>query len=109
MLSSLRHAWVAVALTCGGTTLAADAAPTPVQRPNVLVWLMDDVGYGQTSPFGGPVDMPTLQSLADRGVRFTNFHSTSICSSSRVALLNGRNHHALGMGNHSGLMSSDPG
>ncbi len=109
MLSSLRHAVVAVALTCGGTTLAADAAPTNVQRPNVLVWLMDDVGYGQTSPFGGPVDMPTLQSLADRGVRFTNFHSTSICSSSRVALLNGRNHHALGMGNHSGLMSSDPG
>lgn len=95
--------------TFGISSLAASPAPEPTRKPNVLIWIMDDVGYGQPSPFGGPVEMPTLQSIADRGLRFTNFHSTAICSSSRAALLNGRNHHALGMGNHAGLVSGDPG
>jgi hypothetical protein len=60
---------------------ASSAAATP-KRPNVLIWIMDDVGFGQPSPFGGPVDMPSMQAIADRGLRFTNFHSTAICSSS---------------------------
>jgi arylsulfatase A-like enzyme len=91
------------------TRSALAAAPPVASRPNVLIWIMDDVGFGHPSPFGGPVDMPTLQSIAERGLRFTNFHSTAICSPSRAALLNGRNHHALGMGNHAGLVSGDPG
>jgi arylsulfatase A-like enzyme len=91
------------------TRSALAAAPPAPPRPNVLIWIMDDVGFGHPSPFGGPVDMPTLQSIAERGLRFTNFHSTAICSPSRAALLNGRNHHALGMGNHAGLVSGDPG
>lgn len=112
MKTLLRFLGPAVSLLTVTAALAqstTDAPKTTPKRPNVLVWIMDDVGFGQPSPFGGPVDMPTLQSIADRGLRFTNFHSTAICSSSRVALLNGRNHHALGMGNHSGLMSDDLG
>ena len=87
---------------------AQHAASAP-KRPNVLIWVMDDVGFGQPSPFGGPVEMPNLDAIARNGLRFTNFHSTGICSPSRVALLNGRNHHVLGMGNHAGLVSGDPG
>jgi arylsulfatase len=97
------------AFVLGSHAAAATPAATTAKRPNVLIWLMDDVGYGHPSPFGGPVEMPTLQSIADNGLRFTNFHSTAICSSSRASLLNGRNHHRLGMGNHAGLVSGDPG
>ena len=100
---------VMVLAATNATTAAPSANDAPARRPNVLIWIMDDVGYGQTTPFGGPVDTPTLQSLADRGLRFTNFHSTAICSSSRAALLNGRNHHAVSMGNHAGLVSADKG
>ena len=104
---------VAMAVLIGSAESTANAeplaAPAPPHKPNVLIWIMDDVGYGQTSAFGGPVETPTLQALADRGLRFTDFHSTAICSSSRAALLNGRNHHALGMGSHAGLASADEG
>ena len=87
----------------------AQSEPNARKRPNVLIWIMDDVGFGQPSAFGGPVHMPALEAVAARGLRFNNFHSTAICSPSRAALLNGRNHHALGMGNHAGLVSGDPG
>jgi arylsulfatase A-like enzyme len=109
MSRTLRVAGLLVALLPLVSAAATKAVAPAVRRPNVLIWLMDDVGFGQPSPFGGPVEMPTLQAIADQGLRFTNFHSTAICSSSRVALLNGRNHHALGMGNHAGLVSGDPG
>ena len=99
---------VATSLFAAGNAWAADT-PSTAKKPNVLIWIMDDVGYGQTSAFGGPVETPTLQAVADRGLRFTDFHSTAICSSSRAALLNGRNHHAVGMGSHAGLASADEG
>lgn len=95
--------------TVAATAPTTPASSAPMQKPNVVIWLLDDVGYGQLSPFGGPIEMPTLDRLASRGLRFTNFHSTGICSPSRVALLNGRNHHAQGMGNHAGLRTNDPG
>lgn len=94
-----------------GGVLYVEAAPADPAgtHPNVLIWLMDDVGFGQPGAFGGPVETPTLDTLAQGGLRFNNFHSTAICSSSRASLLTGRNHHAVGFGNHAGFRSDDPG
>lgn len=66
--------------------------------PNVIWILLDDVGFGAVSAFGGPVPTPTFDALADGGLRYTNFHTTGICSPTRAALLTGRNHHKVGMG-----------
>jgi arylsulfatase A-like enzyme len=70
----------------------------PKGAPNVVVVLLDDVGYGQTSTFGGPVPTPELDKLASEGLRYTNFHTTAICGPSRAALITGRNHHNAGSG-----------
>ena len=70
----------------------------PPGAPNVLVVMTDDVGFGASSTFGGPIPTPTLQSIADRGIRFNAFHTTAICSATRAALLTGRNPHNVGMG-----------
>jgi len=73
--------------------------PTPPEgAPNVVVILLDDVGYGQTSTFGGPIPTPRLDKLATEGLRFTEFHTTAICGPSRAALITGRNHHNAGSG-----------
>lgn len=66
--------------------------------PNVVWILLDDIGYGALSPFGGLVHTPTLDSLANNGLRYTNFHTTAICSPTRAALLTGRNSHSVHMG-----------
>lgn len=66
--------------------------------PNVIWVLLDDVGYGATSPFGGLIKTPTLDSLANNGLRYTNFHTTAISSPTRAALLTGRNSHSVHMG-----------
>jgi arylsulfatase len=76
-------------------------APTPPDakgKPNVLWILIDDVGFGASSAFGGPARTPTIDKLANNGLRYTNFHTTAVCSPSRAALLTGRNHHMVGMG-----------
>jgi arylsulfatase len=65
----------------------------PAGAPNVLVVLIDDMGFGQSSAFGGPAKMPTVESLANDGLRYNQFHTTALCSPSRMALLTGRNHH----------------
>jgi arylsulfatase A-like enzyme len=73
--------------------------PTPPQgAPNVVVIMLDDVGYGQTSTFGGPVPTPELDKLAAQGLRYTHFHTTAICAPSRAALITGRNHHNAASG-----------
>jgi hypothetical protein len=59
----------------------------PAGAPNVLAILLDDVGFGQTSTFGGPANTPTLQRLADEGLRYNRFHTTALCSPSRAAFL----------------------
>ena len=59
--------------------------------PNILYVVWDDVGYGAMDVNGGPIETPTLRRIADRGVRFTNFHTTALCSPTRSSLLNGRN------------------
>ncbi len=66
--------------------------------PNIVWILLDDVGYGAISTFGGLIHTPTFDSLANNGLRFTNFHTAGICSPTRAALLTGRNHHSVGMG-----------
>jgi len=65
----------------------------PAGAPNVLIVLIDDMGFGQSGTFGGPLNMPTLERLAENGLRYNNFHTTALCSPSRAALLSGRNHH----------------
>jgi len=73
--------------------------PTPPDgAPNVVVILLDDVGFGQTSTFGGPVQTAGLDKLAARGLRYNRFHTTAICGPSRAALITGRNHHNCGVG-----------
>jgi hypothetical protein len=67
----------------------------PAGAPNVLLVLLDDVGFGQTSTFGGPANTPTLQRLANEGLRYNRFHTTALCSPTRAALLSGRNHHSV--------------
>jgi len=66
--------------------------------PNVLIILLDDVGFGQASTFGGEISTPTLTRLADEGISYNTFHTTSICSPTRAALLTGRNHQRVGNG-----------
>jgi hypothetical protein len=76
-------------------------APTPPNAkgaPNILWILIDDVGFGASSAFGGPARTPVIEKLANNGLRYTNFHTTAVCSPSRAALLTGRNHHKVGMG-----------
>lgn len=70
----------------------------PEGAPNVLVVLIDDAGFGSNSAFGGVVPTPTIEGLAQRGIRYTQMHNTALCSPTRAALLTGRNHHATGFG-----------
>jgi len=70
----------------------------PDGAPNILLIMTDDVGFGASSPFGGPIDTPTLDRLAANGLRYTQFHTTALCSPTRAALLTGRNHHTNASG-----------
>src|SRR5262249_21603073 len=89
----------------GPTYLDSDPAQFPAPRkapkgaPNVLLILLDDVGFGQFSVSGGGVPSPKMEELAKEGVLFNRFHTTAVCSPSRCALLPGRNHHVAGTGN----------
>ena len=62
----------------------------------MVIVLLDDVGFGATGTFGGPIPTPTTDDLAKEGLRYNRFHTTALCSPSRAALLTGRNHHAVG-------------
>ncbi len=81
----------------------------PKGAPNVVWILLDDVGFGATSAFGGLIETPTFDSLANNGLRYTNFHTTGICSPTRAALLTGRNAHSVGMGHHAEWSIGTPG
>jgi arylsulfatase A-like enzyme len=81
----------------------------PAGAPNVLVILLDDVGFGASSAFGGPVSTPHAERLAGTGLRYSRFHTTALCSPTRQALLTGRNHHSVGMGGITELATSAPG
>ena len=81
----------------------------PPGAPNVLVVLLDDVGFGASSAFGGPCRTPTADRLAAAGLRYNRFHTTALCAPTRQALLTGRNHHSVGMGSITELATSSPG
>ena len=70
----------------------------PKGAPNILYIMTDDQGFGAPSTFGGVIPTPAMDSLAAEGIRYTNFHSTAICSSTRAASITGRNHHSVGFG-----------
>ena len=75
----------------------------PKGAPNVVIVLIDDIGFGGPSTFGGPIRTPTMDQLAQSGLRFNNFHTTALCSPTRIALKSGRNHHT---GNAGSIMES---
>jgi len=81
----------------------------PEGAPNVMVVLLDDVGFGASSAFGGPCQMPTLERLARSGLKYNRFHTTALCSPTRQALLTGRNHHSAGMAAITELATGAPG
>ncbi|MEO8350618.1 MAG: sulfatase-like hydrolase/transferase, partial [Chthoniobacteraceae bacterium] len=70
----------------------------PKGAPNILLIMTDDVGFGAPSTFGGLIPTPAMDRIANNGLRYTNFHTTSLCSPTRAALLTGRNHHSVGFG-----------
>ncbi|KAA1249995.1 arylsulfatase [Mycobacterium simiae] len=95
---------------------ATDATPVkptitypPAGAPNVVVVLLDDVGFGAASTFGGPIPTPTLDKVARVGLRYNQFHTTALCSPTRAALLTGRNHHSAHMGNICEIAYGFPG
>lgn len=94
-----------------GALLSVSAGGQDVIRraPNVLIVLIDDAGYGQSGTFGGLVPTPTLDRLADSGLRYTRFHVAAMCSPTRTALLTGRNPHAVGMGAITNWSNDFPG
>ncbi len=81
----------------------------PAGAPNVLIVLIDDMGFGQSSAFGGPIHMPTVERLASNGLRYNQFHTTALCSPTRAALLTGRNHHMCNMGSITETATAFPG
>ncbi len=81
----------------------------PEAAPNVVIVLLDDVGYAQLGCFGSDIATPTFDGLADGGLRYSNFHTTALCSPTRACLLTGRNHHRSGMGRIVEFASGFPG
>ncbi|HEY9866570.1 MAG TPA: sulfatase-like hydrolase/transferase, partial [Candidatus Obscuribacterales bacterium] len=81
----------------------------PAGAPNVLIVLLDDVGFGASSAFGGPCNTPSFEKLASQGLKYTRFHTTALCAPTRQALLTGRNHHSVGMGNITETATAAPG
>lgn len=86
-----------------------DQLRPPKGAPNVLILLIDDVGFGASSAFGGPCQTPTAERLAAGGLKYNRFHTTALCSPTRQALLTGRNHHSVGMGCITEIATGSPG
>src|SRR5574341_445981 len=81
----------------------------PKGAPNVLIILLDDVGFGASSAFGGPCNTPTAERLAASGLKYTRFHTTALCAPTRAELLTGRNHHSVNMAGVTEVATSAPG
>jgi sulfatase-like protein len=81
----------------------------PKGAPNILLMMTDDVGFGASSTFGGPIRTPTFQQLADEGLRYNTFHTTALCSPTRAALITGRNHHSCASGVITEMATGYPG
>lgn len=85
------------------------AAAPPAGAPNVLLVMLDDVGFGASSAFGGPINTPTIARVAAQGLKFNTFHTTAMCSPTRAALLTGRNHHSVHTGQIMEMATGFPG
>ena len=85
------------------------AVTAPKGAPNILLILTDDVGFGAPSAFGGPIPTPTMERVANSGLRFNTFHTTALCSPTRAALLTGRNHHSVATGGIMEIGTGFPG
>lgn len=81
----------------------------PKGAPNILLILIDDMGFGVSNTFGGPAQMPTIDALAQTGIRYNHFHTTSLCAPTRAALMSGRNHHSNNMGAITEMATAFPG
>src|SRR5215471_6845644 len=81
----------------------------PQEAPNILLIMTDDQGYGVSGTFGGVIPTPTMDRIAQMGLRYTQFHSTALCSPTRAALITGRNHHSVGFGTISEQSTGYPG
>jgi len=121
MLISFAGSWASAQDTAYhgvvGRTLAdskewwPEPVKAPAGAPNVVWILLDDVGFGAAHPFGGLINTPVFDSLANNGLRYTNFHTAGICAPTRAALLTGRNHHSVHEGgfSHTILSAGFPG
>ena len=83
--------------------------PNGTGAPNILIVLFDDVGFSDFGCYGSPIETPTIDAIAQRGLRYTGFHTTAMCSTTRAALLTGRNHHSVGVGCLANFDSGYPG
>ena len=79
-----------------------------IAKPNILLVMLDDVGYGSCSTFGGPIPTPGVDKIASRGLKYNQFHTTALCSPTRASLLTGRNHHSVHMGGITEIANSFP-
>lgn len=86
-----------------------DRVQPPKGAPNVVYIVLDDVGFGQMGCFGGPVETPNIDRLAEGGLRYSNFHTTALCSPSRACFITGRNHHSVGIGALTDMAVGFPG
>lgn len=100
---------VASARAADPARAVAAKAPQEQNRPNILVWMLDDVGFAQLACFGGLIATPNIDRVAANGVRFSNYHTAPICSATRAAFLTGRNSHTVHMGGHPVFPSDAPG
>jgi arylsulfatase len=86
-----------------------EPAKPPKGAPNVIIFLLDDVGFGQIGCFGGLIETPNIDKLAANGLRYNNFHTTALCSPTRASLMAGRNPHSIGLGSHALTAMGFPG
>ncbi|WGX95680.1 arylsulfatase [Nocardioides sp. L-11A] len=108
-MSKIPTAGPVIARTAAGSTPHHPPRPRPAGRPNVLVVLLDDIGFGQLGTFGGEIDTPSIDRIAGQGLRYNRFHVTAMCSPSRASLLTGRNAHAVGIGFLADMPGGYPG
>jgi len=87
----------------------ADYKVPKEDAPNVIIFLLDDVGFAQVGSFGALINTPNIDALADNGLRYNNFHTTALCSPSRATLMAGRNPHSIGLGSHALTAMGFPG
>ncbi|NES64154.1 MAG: arylsulfatase [Okeania sp. SIO2D1] len=86
-----------------------ESPEAPAEAPNIILVILDDVGFSSAETFGGPIKTPTLEELADEGLIYNRFHTTALCTPTRAALLTGRNHHSVGSGVIQELATGYPG